>query len=812
MFKVLFKIFLGLVLCCSVAVGLVAYWLYYNYVLDLPQLANLKDFKPPAVSQVYSRDGQLLAEYFIERRYPVSFKEIPDVVVKAILAAEDVDFYSHPGIDLWGIFRAVVKNIQGGRAVQGGSTITQQVVKNLLLTTRKTFERKVKEAILAYQLEKRLTKDEILEIYLNQIYFGNTAYGIKAAAKQYFHAELSELSTAQAALLAAMPKAPSRYSPISNYPRARSRQKYVIGQMRKARFISADEAKTALEEKLVFYRSSPGKRFYKAPYFMREFGSQFQSRFPHLDLERDGLTVVTSNDSVAQTLAERSLRAGLRAVDKRRGWRGPMARNVSIEDYQAEHSDLTADFLRKKYKELQDDSFDGVVRALDWGKKRGRVAVGKEEYVLNLSSSQWLERSLDAASDKASFQPRSRALQVGDQIKVAIDYDSSSSEKIDFVVTQEPEIEGALVLMDPLTGRVLAMVGGYDYGRSSFNRVIQSKRQPGSAFKPIVYLTAIDKFGYTPATIVNDAPRAFRVGGKYWEPANFDHKFLGPITLQTALELSRNLVVAELIANIGIESVIEYAHLLGIESKLGKNLSLALGSGEVTPLELTRVYGVFAAGGVLNQNSYIESITDRFGESVYRSGTDALSRSERVISEESAFQMAHMMRGVIERGTARRIRALGRPAAGKTGTTNNQMDAWFIGYTPHFVCGVWTGFDQKRNIGRRETGGRVAGPIWLSFMQGFLSYWDGKQMLERVSDAISVADRTGQPYQSPNLEQSHDFIPPPGVEPEWVNRYSGTLTSEDDPDRILEYFLPGTAPEYVYEEEVLQDYLESPEL
>jgi penicillin-binding protein 1A len=812
MLRALFKLFLSLCFIGIIGAGSFCYWFYNKYLIDLPNLKAVSDYKPPAVTQVFTKNNELLAEYFFERRYPVKIDDVPEVLIKAILAAEDVDFYKHPGVDLWGIFRALGRNLQEGAVLQGGSTITQQVVKNLILDSRKTFERKAKEAILSYRLEKQLTKNEILEIYLNQIYFGNTAYGVKAAAKEYFKVELRDLSLAQAAMLAALPKAPSHYSPISNLPKAKNRQRYVLEQMLKSGFIEESEFTDALNENLKYYTANPEDRFYNAPYFLREFNVQFAKRFPNLNLESDGLKIYTTNDSVAQSLAEKALRSGIRAVDKRQGYRGPLAENVTTSNYLEKFKGATPERLNQIYSNVEDATIIGQIKSLDWSKKNGTVQVGNDTFSLTLTNSSWLKKRVSAEGRFLRSVAENESLKINDVVELNINTKLSSLGNFVFSVTQTPKLEGACVLLNPNNGQIGAMVGGYDYSRSSFNRVVQSYRQPGSAFKPVVYLAAVDKFNYTSATMVNDTPRAFKINGKYWEPANFDRTFLGPITLQTALERSRNIVVAELIADIGIDSVVEYAEKLGIEAKLGKNLSLALGSAEVPLLEMTRAYGVIGAGGVLNPTNYITRIEDRFGREIYNSALDSTLKPKEAISAESAFILTHMLRGVVERGTATSLKVLGREIAGKTGTTNNQMDAWFIGYDPNWVFGVWVGFDKKQEIGSKETGGKVAAPIWLQFMDGYLKFYESSTYLSEVNALVKAADVSQSPVVFPPMYYPKAFIPPSTLSPIWINRYSGYITSEDDPQKILMYFKKDTEPTQAYEEEVLNDYFDSPEL
>jgi penicillin-binding protein 1A len=794
--------------------GLFGAWAYFYLTRDLPRLARIEDYKPPAVSRVLGRDGTLLAEFFSERRYPAKISEVPERVRKAFLAAEDASFYSHHGIDPVSIIRAIYKNLQSGNAKQGASTITQQVVKNLLLTPEKSLVRKGKEAILSYRLERRFSKDEIFEIYLNQIFFGNGAYGIKAAARIYFHKELADLTVAEAAMLAGLPKAPSSYSPLRNFERAKQRQRQVLSQMVEAKFISPSEKQAAEQERLAIYPASQ-QNIFASPYYVGEIRRVFGEKWKDLNLDADGLEIVTAVDPRADVFAAEALRAGLREVDKRRGWRGPIE-NLTEAQYKARFGSGEI---------VKDSPYPAYVKAV--GRGGVKVLVGAKEYSLDLQESGWA-RKLLLQDDSTRFGSPSDILKVGDLIEVSwrtppskaqgAAAQTGNSPALKLYLDQTPQIEGALVLIDPLSGEVRSMVGGYDYNQSQFNRVTQSLRQPGSAFKPVLYLAAVDKFKYTPSTIVQDVPRAFKVGDDVWAPANFDEKFLGAITLRTALEKSRNLVSADIASRIGIDTIIEYARLLGIASPLGRNLSLSLGSSEVTPLEITRAYGVFPAKGMLFDSVFVTKITDRFGKVLFDYEAEKPSAVKRAINEASAFVMAHMMRGVVEHGTAYKVRELGRPAAGKTGTSNDQMDAWFIGYTPHWVCGVWVGFDQKKAIGPKETGGVVSAPIWLTFMKQFLGYEQQQSSTALEQQARSQAELLGISYTEPQKVEELDFAVPDGVEPFWVYKSSGVKAAEGAGGAILEYFVKGTEPdnysdpEVSEEEESSSSYLESPDL
>jgi penicillin-binding protein 1A len=791
-------------------------WGYFYLTRDLPRMARIEDYQPPAVTRVLGRDGTLLAEFFAEKRYPVKIAEVPDRVRKAFLAAEDASFYSHHGIDPVSIMRAVYKNLQSGNAKQGASTITQQVVKNLLLTPEKSLVRKGKEAILSYRLERRFSKDEIFEIYLNQIFFGNGAYGIKAAARIYFHKELADLTVAEAAMLAGLPKAPSSYSPLRNFERGKQRQKQVLSQMVEAGFISQAERQAAEQEQLQIYQASQ-QNIFASPYYVGEIRRVFAEKWKDLNIDTDGLEIVTAVEPRADLFAAQALRKGLREVDKRRGWRGPIDR-ITEKDYKARYG---------AGEIVPDSPYPAYVKALT--RNTAQVVVGAKEYQLDLQESGWAKKLL-LQDDSTRFGSPADLVRVGDLIEVSLRTPPSTSKAgsaqagespagLKPYLDQTPQIEGSIVLIDPFSGEVRAMVGGYDYNQSQFNRATQSLRQPGSSFKPILYLAAVDKFKYTPSTIVQDVPRAFRVGDDVWAPANFDEKFLGAITLRTALEKSRNLVSADIVSRIGVDAVIEYARLLGITSPLGRNLSLSLGSSEVTPLEITRAYGVFPGKGMLFNSVFVTKISDRFGKVIFDYEAEKPSSARRAIPESSAFVLAHMMKGVVEHGTGYKVKELGRPAAGKTGTSNDQMDTWFIGYTPQWVCGVWVGFDQKKTIGPKETGGVVAAPIWLNFMRDFLTYEQQSSAQALEQQARAEAEQLGIAYRPPQGAEQLDFEVPEGVEPFWVHKSSGVRASEGAAGAIIEYFVKGTepdtyatAPDSEEGEESSSSYLESPDL
>lgn len=810
LFRLVFVVGLIVGLVATTAALVAGFYFYFRLTRDLPQIESLNDYRPKAVTSIYSKDGTLIAEVFDERRYPVAFDEIPKLLRDAFLAAEDANFYSHPGIDIVSILRAMYVNFRTGATRQGASTITQQIVKSLVLSREKTFERKAKEAILSYRLEKALSKDEIFSIYLNEIFLGNGAYGVRAAAKVHFHKELNELTIGESAFLAGLPQKPSELIRPENRDVAQKRQRYVLGQMLEKGMITKKQLDDAVAEKLVIYPPEEHTIF-GAPFFaghiIKYVGELFPTIDPYLTPRNPGgYKIYTSVDMKASAEAEYALQRGVREVDKRQGWRGPKRRlqGNEIRTFLA-GSQLTADSL------VPNDVYEAVVTKVG---PDGTVTVqlGQVTGTVPLKQAGWAKRfikdgaisgidpakiirpgdvidvSLADAEEEAESKDASKPGKSTDKDKEKKRDDEPAKTESDpvvrFKLDQSPELEGAFMLANAQTGEVVAMVGGYDYRRSQFNRVTQAERQPGSAFKPFVYLAALEHLSYTPATIVPDSPISLIAGdGKLWTPGNFDGKFLGPITVRTALQRSRNVVSVYLIQKLGVDRVIKTAQRLGITTPIPGNLSISLGSAEVRMFELVRAYGAFATGGYLAEPLLVTSIKDRDGREIYRQ----TPRQRKVIDENDAFLMAHMMQGVVERGTATILKQLKRPVAGKTGTTNDQMDAWFIGYTPEWVGGAWVGYDVKRMIGKQETGGKAAAPIFLYFMQKFLE---------------------GQP--------ALPFDIPDGVIPYPIDLASGRMTSADSPAAFIEYFKAGTEPnsagyESDEQESVVEDYLGSDE-
>ena len=732
--------------------GLVLAVFYLELDRSLPSIQSLKNYHPPLVSSVYAADGSLIGEFYAERRYLVSLQEVPPHVVKAFLASEDVRFYEHGGVDLPGIIRASLKNLEAGEIVQGGSTITQQVVKSLLLTPEKTYLRKLKEAVLAYRIDHALSKNEILSMYLNQIYFGAGAYGVEAAARTYFDKHTAALTLAEGAMLAGLPKAPSRFSPTQNFSVAKDRQEYVLKRMAEVGFITSEEARKALAEPLRF--AKPKHWTLKAlNSFTEEVRRQVEARYGRDGLYKEGFSIYTTLDVRAQEIAQKALDWGLRDLDKRHSRYRGIHLNVPREDWPN-----TLKILAERNRELAQGL---VAAALVTGhdERTGvcQLQFGNGTGKLPPSGWQWTQ-----VSDKRA----ARMFRVGDIIRVRLDklQDDKSWQT---VLEQDPGMEGAFMAMVPETGRVLCMVGGRDFEKSQFNRCTQAVRQPGSAFKPVIYAAALDK-GFTQASMLIDSPVAFddhSLRG-VWKPENYDQQFWGPILLRKALIHSRNVVTVKLLNQIGVDYAISYARQLGIKSPLSPTLALALGASGVTLEELLTAYSPFVNQGGRVAPYLVEKILDRHGRLVEE---HQVSR-ESVISPQTAYLVNHLLQGVVEEGTGKKAKELGRPAAGKTGTTNEMKDAWFVGFTPSTLAGVWVGYDDHTiSLGKGETGGRAACPIWLYFMKEWLK---------------------NEPVES--------FPIPSGVVFARINPGSGMVVRGDDPGAVYAAFAgaPPTGPGY----------------
>lgn len=668
---------------------------------NLPDVKGLTDYRPKMPMRVFSADQVLIGEFGEEKRNFLPIKDIPPVMRNAVLAIEDARFYRHGGVDFLGVLRAGLANF-GEAGSQGASTITMQVARNFYLPTEKTLTRKIYEILLALKIESLLSKDQILELYMNQIYLGQRAYGFAAACDTYFGKPIKDITVAEAAMLAGLPKAPSAYNPVRNPPRARLRQQYIIDRMFENGFITAEQRDAAKAEELRYRAKAPipvhAEYAAEAARMLMQdqYGSEAYSR---------GLNVYTSINMVEQEAGYKALRKGLLDFDRRQAWRGP-------EGY----IDLPADpkLVDVRIAEALEDHPDS-------DDMRAAVVVGAEpkRILAVLQSGEQLDIGADglravgnALSDKANPKQQIRR---GAIVRVVKD------AKGNWAVVQIPEVQGAFVSLDPRTGLIRAMVGGFDFNRNKFNHVTQAWRQPGSSFKPFIYSSALEK-GFTPATIVNDAPLFFdagTTGGQAWEPKNYDGKFEGPMTLRRGLAKSKNMISIRVLKSVGAKYAQDWVTRFGFEAdKHPAYLTMALGAGSVTPLQMADAYGVFANGGYRVNPTLVTQVTDNRGHLLAQYRPATLDESMRVIDARNAFVMSSLLQEVTRSGTAARAQAtLKRPDLyGKTGTTNDSMDAWFAGYTAHNVAVVWIGHDQPRKLGDKETGGGLALPIWIDFM------------------------------------------------------------------------------------------------
>jgi penicillin-binding protein 1A len=804
------------------AAGAVAF--YLAFMRDLPDLRTLDDYRPSLASHVYDRNGVPIGEFYNERRVLVPYAEIPRHVVLAFVASEDSTFFQHEGIDFEGILRAAWVNLLAGETRQGGSTITQQMVKSLLLSPERSYRRKLREMILARDIEQHFSKEEILYLYLNQIYFGHGAHGIGEAARTYFGKPVGELSVSEGALLAGLPKAPSRYSPHANPEQAEKRRRYVLERMLADDFIDATAHAAAVAEQPVLADASLAS-YADAAFFTEEVRRYLFEALGGDAVLAGGLEIETTLDAKLQGAAVGALRRGLEALDERQGYRGAERRLAEAEIEPATLEIAKENALDAAAAQAEgasvialptDRLLRGVVLSVDEKAQSARVAFapGLEARVL-LEDLAWA-RPADSSRGAPAPKSISKVFRRGDVARFRVlpaEAGGDGAAPPRATLYQEPQVEGALLSFDVASGEVLALVGGYDYARSQFNRVTQAHRQPGSSFKPIIYGAALAK-GYTPASIVWDRPVVYtdESSGFTWRPRNYGRAFYGPITLREALARSVNNATVHLFRDVGVDYVMRYARRLGIESPLDRDLSLALGSSTVSLLELTRAYGVFAAGGRRVVPTFIRSVRNREGEillenaalgetpqptngavglaadappeEVPQAAVEAVAESlplpdtlpgsfeadpdpNQLLPAAQAFLVADLLRAVVidPRGTGSRLRELGRPVAGKTGTTNDQADAWFVGFSPDIATGVWVGHDEIRFLGWGETGGRTASPIWVDYMK------------------VALADRPVR-----------DFPVPEQIVFARIDRKTGLLADASNADTVFQSFLADTEP------------------
>lgn len=695
--------FLGFLACTILGVTTVA-GVIWHFSQDLPSLDLLQSYQPSLVTTVYSDDRQPIGQFFIERRILTPLADIPKTLTQAVIATEDARFFEHPGLDYIGMLRAALTNIRhGGRKVEGASTITQQLARSLFLSSERSYERKIRELILAYKMEAVSGKEQILETYLNQIYFGQGAYGVASAAQSYFGKDITTLTLAESAFLAGLPKSPSRFSPFTAYERAKRRQEHVLSRMEEAGFITTAEREAAAAEALNFRR--PGSE-HLAPYFVEYVRQLLVAKYGEAMVYKGGLQVHTTLNLEMQKAAESTFSAGVRELDKRQGWRGPQ-RTVDLGSLQPSALVSTDQLLKPG------DMGEGIV--LKVAKDHYVVLVGAVTAKLAFNDMAWAKRVLKGPDPAVDFVVNSNLKQLlkpGDVIEVGVK--KVAKEGVQLTLEQTPIVEGGLIAIDPKVGAIRAMVGGYDFSRSEYNRAVQAHRQPGSAFKPLIYATAMSQ-GLSPATQILDAPVVYEQeeDDKIWKPENYGRKFHGMVSLRDALAHSHNLATVRLLDKVGVKNVIEFSRAVGVSSPLPADLSLGLGSSSVGLMELTSVYGVF-----LNQGSRVEPFAIKVAkDSTGKTLEAAEPASHEVIAKETAYLITNMMEDVVQKGTGQAAKVLDRPIAGKTGTTNDYINAWFIGGTPNLVTGVYVGFDDRRSLGESETGARSALPIWIAFMK-----------------------------------------------------------------------------------------------
>ena len=756
------------------AVGVFAAATYFGR--DLPDTKQLADYAPPITTRLHAADGRLMAEYASQNRLFVPFAAIPPLVAQAFVSAEDQRFYEHPGIDMQGIARAAISGIQNylsHKRVEGASTITQQVARNFFLTPDRAISRKIREVLLALRIESAFSKQQILELYLNQIYLGRGAYGVAAAALAYFNKPLGDLTVSEAAFLAGLPKAPSSYDPKTNMQGAVNRRNYVIGRLLEDGAITQDQATAALAEPLVA-KDRRQVEFVSANYFAEEVRRELQRLYGSDALYQGGLSVRTSLDPHLQDLADQALRSGLSSYDTRHGWRGPLKKIQAFDVWAGQLAAIDRPAGAGDWQMAVVLDVDAKAAAIGFSdKSRGTIPFAGMKWARPWRTNQ-----------NVGAEPRkpSDVLAKGDVVLVEPTGPVPEDKAIpqEFGLRQIPDVQGALVALDPNTGRVMAISGGYDYAMSEFDRGTQAVRQPGSSFKPFVYLTALEA-GYTPTTIIDDAPISIDTGTSTWEPENDDHTFLGPMPLRVGVEKSRNAMTVRLLQVLGLDKVRDTAQRFGVYKDMPLLYSMALGAGETTPLQMAAGYGQIANGGKKIIPTFIDRIQDRNGKTIYRhddrpcdtcnqpwadQATPVIPDTrEQLADPVSTYQMTSILQGVIQRGTGAALNKLGFTLAGKTGTTNDAKDAWFVGFAPDLVVAIYVGYDEPKSLGEHEFGATAALPVFGNFMSAALT---GKDV--------------------------PPFRIPPGVSLVKIDRQTGQPAYGSDGNTIWEAFRPGTEP------------------
>jgi penicillin-binding protein 1A len=763
----------------------------WHFSKDLPDYSQLQDYEPAVMTRVHAADGALLAEYSKERRLYLPIQAIPKPVINAFLAAEDKNFYEHGGIDFSGLARAVLlyaQNFGSNRRPQGASTITQQVAKNFLLTNEVSFTRKIREALLARRIEQAYSKEKILELYLNEIYLGLGAYGVAAASLVYFDKSVNELTVAEASYLAALPKAPAQLHPVRNRDRAIERRNYVIDRLLENGWIKQAEADKARKDPLVVTNRANAAHIFAGEYFAEEVRRDLFERYGEKKLYEGGLSVRTTLNPRLQIAARKALTDGLINYDESQGWRGALNKIDITGDWGVKLADVKSlnDIAPWRLAVVLETSDQSARIGFQPGRELGGAVLKERQTgLITLDGVRWARSNAGPARGKTPTA-LSQILSPGDVIYVdPLTAKDGSKIEGQFRLRQVPEVSGGLVAMDPLTGRVQAMVGGFSFDQSQFNRATQAYRQPGSSFKPLVYSAAMDN-GYTPSTVVIDAPIEVDQGSGIgiWRPENYSTgKYYGPTTLRNALTRSLNTVTVRLAQDVGMPLIGEYAKRFGVYDELPNYLSYALGAGETTVLRMVTAYSMFDNGGKRIKPTLIDRIQDRYGHTIFQHdqrecrGCDGaegwknqaeptlVDRREQVIDPMTAYQITSMMEGVVQYGTATVVKEVGKPIAGKTGTTNDEKDVWFVGFSPDLVVGVYMGYDKPRHLGHNASGGHLAAPIAKDFLK------------------MALADKPAIPFRVPA-----------GIKLVRVDPKTGTRVGPGGGPSILEAFKPGTAP------------------
>ncbi len=727
--KNVFILSISLVILVSILIiGIL--WAYSN---DIPDYKFLKNYKPPVSSKVYSGDGNLVADFSKEKRVFIPYNSIPKNIINAFLSAEDKNFFSHPGVDARGVLRAVINNISNiisSKRLEGASTITQQVAKNFLLTNEVSLNRKIKEAILAFRIERALSKERILELYLNQIYLGSGAYGVAAASLEYFDKSIRDLDYTEAALLAALPKAPSRYNPFRNPEIAKFRRNLVLKNLLENNYLNIKLYEKLIKEEIKLKKA---KKVYQedAQYYIEDIRKDVIEKFSYDKVYKQGFNINTPIDLELQKLATNSLRNGLISYDQRKGWRGPLANKVYKKDWN---------------KELDEFKLEN---SINW---KLAIIIKLNKFSAEIETHDNKKGTIDYKSISWTKKEFNKLFVPGDIVYV------KKIKKGKYSLQQLPKINGGIVVMDPYTGRVLALSGGFSFKKSEFNRATQAKRQPGSAFKPFVYALALEN-NFTPTSLVLDAPLVLDQGEdlKMWKPENYGKKFYGMSTLRTGLEKSRNLMTVRIAKNLGLEKIVNFSKKLKIYENPDELLSISLGSAETTLLKLTSAYSVFVNGGKLVEPIMIDRIQDSEGITIYNNekrkciDCDKISYTTNdypiikngyteIFSPETAFQMTSILEGVVKRGTAKKLRDLNLNIAGKTGTTNKNTDTWFIGYTSDLLIGVYVGSDNPIPLGKYETGSKTALPIFKNFIEDSVKKSEARPFKAAKGTVMMVVD------------------------------------------------------------------------